>query len=168
MYPSIRATITVALLWVLMTTASITVAAQPVSANDEDEPLTMAEASAAALLQALEATPSVTWPDAPVPASLAEFVPVARELTWDRAFDAFTWPLYLRLVDARCNGDGGIALIFEEIRPLLPWRTYAYAVRGSMPTASDADWGGGTGLTSVLDDPEFVRSMGSDTFACPA
>lgn len=144
-------------------------ASTPVSAqaeSDEGEPLTMAEASAAALTHAAEAAPGLLWPDAPVQASLVEALPVAREYLWSNAGEHLPWPTHLRFLEARCNDAGAVALLFEEIRPLLP-RRYAYAGRGSEPTSSDDDWAGGTGLVSVLDDAEFVLLMGSDTFACP-
>lgn len=164
------ATLRIAIGHTLLASVLVLAVSLPVMAQaepDEREALTMAEASAAALAHALEAAPSVVWPDAPIPASLAEFVPAARQLVLERAVDAFPWPLYLRLVEARCNGGGAVALVFEEIRLLVPLRTYAYAVRGTMPASDDDGWSGGTGLLSALDDPEFVRLMGSDTFVCP-
>ena len=63
---------------VLMLAVSLPVLAQADPADD-GEPLTLAEASAAALAQALETAPSVVWQDAPVPMSLAEYLPVVRE-----------------------------------------------------------------------------------------
>lgn len=150
----------------LVLAASVGVVAQTEPSAEREEPLTMAQAAAAALASALEAVPSVVWPDAPTPASLAPSVSVAREAMWNRAFDTFPWPLHLRFVEARCGG-GAVALVFEEIRPLLPLRTYAVAWRGSMPSSSDDAWGGGTGMPSVLGDPEFIHIMGTDTVACP-
>ena len=142
-------------------------AAQAEPAQGEDEPLTMAEASMTALTHAIETAPLLVWPDASAPASLARYVPVARQQLLRRAIDRLLWPLHLRFVEARCSSDGKVALVFEEVRPLLPWRTFAVAWRGSMPTSPDQGWGGGTGMASVLDDAEFVQVMGSDTFACP-
>ena len=111
--------------------------------------------------------PMLLWPDAPVPASLAEYLPAAREQLWAQAPDGLRLPLHLRFLEARCNSEGGAALVFEEIgRPFFA-TTYAYAVRGSMPTSPDDGWGGGTGKTSVVDDPEFIHIMGDDTVACP-
>jgi len=152
---------------VLVLAASAQVGAQTEPDPKRQEPVTMAQAAAAALAGALEAVPSVVWPDAPAPASLERSVPVAREWMWDRAFDAFPWPLHLRFIEVRCGSDGAVALVFEEIRPLLPLRTYAVAWRGSMPSSSDDGWGGGTGMPSVLDDAEFIHIMGPDTVACP-
>lgn len=152
---------------VLVLAASVQVGAQVEPEPERVEPLTMAEAAAAALADALEALPSVIWPDAPAPASLVESVPVARELMWERAFLAFPWPLHLRFVEARCGSTGAVALIFEEIRPLLPLRTYAVAWRGDPPDSGDDGWGGGIGLPSVLDDPEFTRVMGTEPGLCP-
>lgn len=109
----------------------------------------------------------MNWPDAPVPASLAESVPAAREQLWNQATDGLRLRLHLRLLEARCNRDGGVALVFEEIgRPFFA-TTYAYAVRGSIPTSPDDGWGGVTGMRSVIDDPEFIHLMGDDTVACP-
>jgi hypothetical protein len=152
---------------VLVLAASIQVAAQAQPEPKREEPLTMAQAAAAALLNALEALPSVIWPDEPAPASLAESVPLARERMWDRAFDSFPWPLHLRFIEARCGATGAVALVFEEIRPLLPMRTYAVAWRGSMPSSTDDDWAGSTGMASVRDDPELDRILGADTGPCP-
>ena len=123
-------------------------------------------ADAAASAQALTSLPGLPWPDAAIPASLAEFVPAAREQLWDQATDGLRLPLHLRFLEARCNSDGGVALVFEEIGPPIGTTTYAYAVRGSMPSSPDDDWGGGTGQTSVLDNPEFIHSMGTDAVAC--
>ena len=51
---------------------------------------------------------------------------------------------------------------------MIPLRTWAYAVSGSMPTSVDDPWAvGHAGDPSVLDDPEFIHLMGADTFACP-
>ena len=111
--------------------------------------------------------PLYLWPDAPVPASLAEYLPAAREQLWDHASDGLRFPLHLRFVEARCSRDGGVALVFEEIGPPIGTTTYAYAVRGSMPTSPDDGWGGGYGVRSVLDDPEFIHLMGDDTVVCP-
>lgn len=115
----------------------------------------------------LPSLPSVIWPDAPVPESLVEFIPAAREQLWDQATDGLRLPLHLRFLEARCNGDGGVALVFEEIGPPFLGTAYAYAVRGSMPTSLDDAWGGGYGLSSVLDDAEFIHTMGTDTAPCP-
>lgn len=120
-----------------------------------------------ALISVAVSLPALLWPDAPLPASLAEFVPAAREQLWAQAIDGLRLPLHLRFLEARCNSDGGVALVFEEIgRPFFA-TTYAYAVRGSMPTSPDDGWGGGYGMTSVLDDPEFIHLLGDDTTACP-
>lgn len=134
--------------------------------SEAHQPQTMAEAAAAALLHALEVAPSVIWPDAPAPPSVAAYVPVAREQLRGNAIDRRLWPLHLRFVEARCGRDGAVALIYEEIRPLLP-RTFAYAARGSMPTSTTDSWAGGTGMVTVLDDPEFTRLMGPQSGACP-
>jgi hypothetical protein len=151
---------------VLSTSVQVVAETEPDPEPEPVEPLTMAQAAVAALAGALEAVPSVVWPDVSAPASLATSVPVARESMWNRAFATLPWPLHLRFVEARCGG-GAVALVFEEIRPLLPLRTYAVAWRGNMPSSSDDGWGGGTGMRSVLDDPEFVRIMGTHTVTCP-
>lgn len=165
------ATLRIAIGHALLASVLVLAVCLPVAAQaepDDGEPLTMAQASAAALAQALDAAPSMVWQDAPVPASVAEYVPVVRERLRDDALDHFLWPLYLRFVEARCSDVGAVALIFEEIRPMIPLRTYAYAVSGSMPASVDDAWEpGGTGHASVLDDPGFIRSMGSATVACP-
>ena len=119
------------------------------------------------LTGAAASLPGLLWPDAPVPASLAEFMPAAREQLWDQATDGLRLPLHLRFLEARCSSDGGVALVFEEIGPPFFATTYAYAVRGSMPTSPDDGWSAGTGMRSVLDDPEFVHLMGDDTVVCP-
>jgi len=150
----------------LIVGSTVAVWAQDEAERDEAA-VSMADVSVAALFRALGTAPELLWPDATVPASLAEFVPAAREFMRDRAIDTFRWPLHLRLLEARCNDEGAVALIFEEMRPLFPWRTYAVAWGGSMPTSIDDGWGGGTGLTSVLDDSEFVHVMGTDTVLCP-
>jgi hypothetical protein len=142
------------------------VVAQAEPAAEDAESLTMAEASAAAVTRALETALGLLWPDEPTPVSLAAYVPGAREQLWANAVDHLLWPTHLRFLEARCNDAGAVALLFEEIRPLLP-RRYGYAIRGSMPTAVDDAWAGGTGLTSVIDDAEFIFQMGPDTFACP-
>jgi hypothetical protein len=121
-----------------------------------------------AILGLLTSLPSVIWPDAPVPESVAEFMPAAREQLWDQASDGLRLPLHLRFLEARCGSDGGVALVFEEVGPPISVTTYAYTVRDSMPTAPDDGWfGGGTGKPSVLDDPEFIHLMGDDTAPCP-
>ena len=153
----------------LAAVALVLAASAPASAQaeaDEGQPLTMAEASAAALTRAMETAPGLLWRDAPAPASLVASVPVAREYLLGKAIDHLPWPTYLRFLEARCNDEDAVALLFEEIRPLLP-RRYAYAVRGSQPTVADHGWAGGTGMVSVLDDAEFVFQMGTDTFVCP-
>jgi hypothetical protein len=120
-----------------------------------------------ALIAAAASLPSVLWPDAPVPASLAEYLPAAREQLWAQATDGLRLPLHLRFLEARCSSDGGVALVFEEIGRPFFLTTYAYAVRGSMPTSPDDSWGGGYGMASVLDDSEFIHDMGPDHVACP-
>jgi hypothetical protein len=120
-----------------------------------------------ALIGAVTSLPALLWPDAPVPDSLAAFVPAAREQLWDNASEDFRLPLHLRFLEARCSSDGGVALVFEEIGRPVGSTTYAYAVRGSMPTSPDDGWGGGYGVRSVLDDPEFIHLMGDDTVVCP-
>jgi hypothetical protein len=152
---------------VLVVAVSLPLSVRAESAPADDAPLTMAEASAAALSHALEVTPSVIWPDAPAPASVAPYVSAAREQVWGNAIERLLWPLHLRFVEARCSRDSAVALIYQEIRPLLPLRTYAYAARSSMPTSTEDAWGGGSGIWSVLDDPEFVRLRGPDSGACP-
>jgi hypothetical protein len=117
---------------------------------------------------ALNSLPGLLWPDDPVPASVAEFVPTARDELWSQAIDGLRLPLHLRFVDARCASDGGVALIFEELRPPYLTNTYAYTSRGSMPASQDDGWGsGGYSMSSVLDDPEFIHLMGDDTVPCP-
>lgn len=120
-----------------------------------------------ALAHAVTSLPALLWPDAQVPESLAAFLPSAREQLWHHATDGLRLPLHLRFLEARCSNEGGVALVFEEIgRPFFV-TTYAYAVRGSMPTSPDVAWGAGTGLPSVLDNPEFIHLMGPDTVVCP-
>ena len=77
-------------------------------------------------------------------------------------------PLHLRFIEARCRADGGhaVALVFEEWRPPYLDVTYAYALRGSMPTSSDDSWGGGFGVKSLTTDDEFTFQMGADSVAC--
>ena len=118
-----------------------------------------------ALIGAVKSLPELLWPDALVPASLAEYLPAAREQLWSNASEDFRLPLHLRFLEARCSRDGGVALVFEEIGPPIGTTTFAYAVRGSMPTSPDDGWGAGTGKRSVLDDPEFIHVMGDDTVA---
>ncbi len=120
------------------------------------------------LVRRLNSLPGLIWPDAQVPTSLAEFLPAAREQLWSQANDALRLPLHLRFVAARCSSDGEkVTLVFEELRPPYLTRTYAYVARRAMPTSVDDGWSGGYGMSSVADDPEFVRIMGSDTVACP-
>ena len=119
-----------------------------------------------ALIGVAASLPSALWPDAPVPASIAEYLPAAREQLWTQATDGLRLPLHLRFLEARCNSDGGVALVFEEIGRPIGSTTYAYAVRGSMPTSPDDGWGGGYGVRSVPDDPEFIHLMGDDTVVC--
>ena len=120
------------------------------------------------LIDVLTSLAALLWPDAPVPASLAEYLPAAREQLWNQATDGLRLPLHLRFLEARCSSDGGVALVFEEIGRPFFLTTYAYTVRGSMPTSADDGWGnGGTGLRAVLDDSEFIHLMGDDTVVCP-
>lgn len=71
-------------------------------------------------------------------------------------------------MEARCRAGGGaVALVFEEWRPPYLGVTYAYAIRGSMPTSAGDAWGGGFGVTSLSTDDEFVSQMGADSFRCP-
>ena len=108
--------------------------------------------------------PPVLWPDRPVPASLAAFVPAARQQLWSEATDGLRLPLHLSFVEARCSPNGSVALIFAEHRPPYTETRFAFALRGSMPTATDDAWGGAAGVAgSVLDDAEFVHQMGLDT-----
>ena len=83
------------------------------------------------------------------------------------ASDGLRLPLHLRFLEARCDSDGGVALVFEEIGRPVGSTTYALRIRGSMPTSPDDGWGGGYGVRSVLDDPEFIYLMGDDTVVCP-
>ena len=111
--------------------------------------------------------PPALWADRPVPASLAAFVPAARQQLWSEATDGLRLPLHLTFVEARCSPNGYVALIFEEHRPPYTETRFAYALRGSMPVGVDDSWGGGFGITgSVLDDTEFVYQMGLDTGSC--
>lgn len=146
-------------------------AALPVVAENDatghDDQLTMAEASVTALAHAMEAAPSLIWPDANTPASLARDVPAAREQMGGRGIDVLLGPLHRRFLGARCNADGVVALVFEEVWPLLPLRTYAVAWRGSMSASSADGWTSVTRMTTVLDDPRFISLMGTQTFACP-
>jgi hypothetical protein len=111
--------------------------------------------------------PPVIWRDAPVPASLAAYMPTARQTLWANGIDGLRLPLYLTFIEARCAADGAVALIFEEHRP--PWTEtrFAYTARGDMPTAPDDPWGGGLGIVgSVLADEEFIHLMGADPALC--
>ncbi len=111
--------------------------------------------------------PPVLWPDRPVPASLAAFVRAARQQLWSEATDGLRLPLHLSFVEARCSPNGSVALIFAEHRPPYAETRFAFALRGSMPTATDDTWGGGAGVAgSALDDSEFVHQMGLDTGSC--
>ena len=95
-------------------------------------------------------------------------MPSAREQLWSEAIDGLRRPLHLRFVEARCQAEGtAVALIFEEYRPPYLVRSYAYAVRGSLPTTSDERWAGRYGLRSIEGDPELDRLLGRDTVACP-
>lgn len=98
---------------------------------------------------------------------VADFVRTAREQLSNQATDGLRLPLHLRFIQARCSSDGGVSFVFEELGPPYRQRTYAYAVRGSMPMSREESWGGGYGLTSVFTNPEFIHSMGSDTVGCP-
>ena len=143
-------------------------ASGPAEATDAAEPaVSLAPGLDPAPIGTIASLPALLWPDAPVPASLAEYLPAAREQLWGQATDGLRLPLHLRFLEARCNSSGGVALVFEEIgRPFFA-TTYAYAVRSSMPTSVHDGWAGGTGQTSVLDDPEFILLMGDVTVACP-
>jgi hypothetical protein len=111
--------------------------------------------------------PPVIWPDAPVPASLAESVSSARWRLWTEATDGLRLPLHLTFLEARCGSDGSAALIFEEHRPPYTESRFAYAAGGSMPTSVADSWSGGYGITgSVLDDDEFVHLMGQNPQPC--
>ncbi|MDA8201610.1 MAG: hypothetical protein M0Z49_02400 [Chloroflexi bacterium] len=111
--------------------------------------------------------PPVLWPDRPIPPSLAAYVPAARQQLWSEATDSLRLPLHLTFREARCSPDGSVALIFEEHRPPYTETRFAYALRGSMPTAADDSWDGGAGIAgSVLDDSEFIHQMGSDSTVC--
>ena len=155
---------------VLIAAALVAASSTPALARaaEGDGAVSMAEASVASMLRAARMLPLLVWPDAPAPDSVAEFVPAAREQLRSQAIDGLRVPLHLRFLEARCSADGGgVALVFEEIGPPYLLRTFAYAVRGSMPTSLDDSWAGGYGLTTVLDDPEFIHAMGSDTVTCP-
>jgi hypothetical protein len=121
-----------------------------------------------AVVVGLFVLPPVLLADAPAPASLAAYVPSARDQLWKHATDGLRLPLHLRFVEARCWADGGaVALVFEEWRPPYLRVTYAYAIRGSMPTSADDAWGGGFGVASLSTDDEFVFQMGADSVRCP-
>jgi len=131
---------------------------------------TAAAAVAIGVALALAATflPPVLWPDRPVPPSLSAYLlSAARQQLWSHATDGLRLPLHLTFVEARCAASGAVALIFEEHRPPYTDSRFAYAVRGSMPTATDAGWSGGYGISgSVLDDEEFIHLMGRATVPC--
>lgn len=111
--------------------------------------------------------PPAIWPDAPVPGLLAESVPSARWKLWTEATDGLRLPLHLTFVEARCGSDGSVGLIFEEHRPPYTDQRFAYAARGSMPSAGDDSWSGGYGITgSVLDDDEFIHALGPNPSIC--
>lgn len=130
---------------------------------------TVAAAASFVVLGGLAATflPPAIWPDAPAPEALAESVPPARWKLWTEATDGLRLPLHLTFVEARCGSDGSVGLIFEEHRPPYIDQRFAYAARGSMPTAGDNSWSGGYEITgSVLDDDEFIRALGSNPSIC--
>jgi hypothetical protein len=112
--------------------------------------------------------PPVVWPDTAIPASVAPFIPTARAALLAEATDGLELPLHLTFLEARCAADGSVALIFEEHRPPYAESRYAYAVRGSMPTAVDDAWAGGFRVPGpVVADPEFIHLMGPDPGPCP-
>jgi hypothetical protein len=111
--------------------------------------------------------PPAVWPDARIPASLAAFVPSARQDLWNEATEGLRLPLHLSFVEARCSANGAVALIFEEHRPPYTETRFDYAIRGSMPASLDNEWGGGIGVSGpVLNDEEFKYTMGSSPPLC--
>jgi hypothetical protein len=147
--------------------SSLPLVAEDATVERDDGPLTMAVASVAALARAVRTAPSLVWPDAPAPASVAPYLPAVREQLQGSAFEQLIWPLYPRFLEARCNEHGAVALVFEELRPLVPWRTYALAWRAAMPTSPQDEWAQVSGLTSPPADPDLVRLVVEDTLACP-
>jgi hypothetical protein len=129
----------------------------------------VAAAGSLVVLGGLAATflPPVIWPDAPAPGALADSVPAARWKLWTEATDGLRLPLHLTFVEARCGSDGSVGLIFEEHRPPYTDERFAYAARGTMPTAADDSWSGGYGINgSVLDDDEFIHLLGPNPSIC--
>ncbi len=109
--------------------------------------------------------PPVLLPDAPAPPALAPFVASARHQLWVEGTPIV--PPYLRFVEARCQAGGtAVALVFEDWRFPYLNRTYAYAIRGSMPTTGDDGWGGGFGVKSLTTDDEFLYQMGPNSKPC--
>ena len=119
-------------------------------------------------LLGLIVVPPVLFPDGPAPSSLEGYVPAARRQLLDQLDATDRFPVHLRFVEARCStdGSGGIALLFEELRPPYLEPTIAYTARRGLPTSPEDAWSGGFGVRSIDDDPEFLHLMGPAPAAC--
>lgn len=112
--------------------------------------------------------PPVVFPDGPAPTDVAAYVPVARQQLLNQLDVTARFPVYLRFIEARCStdGSGGIALLFEELRPPYLATTIAYTARRGLPTSPHDAWSGGFGVRSVDEDDEFIHLMGERSASC--
>jgi hypothetical protein len=110
--------------------------------------------------------PQVIWPDRPVPAWLAPNLEDLRRDLQGHANDRGL-VLHLTFIEARCDPDGSVAVIFEEHRPPYLATRHAY-VGGSREATGDVSWGGGGyGIEgSLLADAEFIHLFGADPPVC--
>jgi hypothetical protein len=115
--------------------------------------------------------PTLALGDERAPASVAPFVDSARSSLRSEAIEGpfFWWPLHLRFVEARCSVEypGRVALVFEAWRPPYLSKSWAFAVRGSMPTSADDGWGGGFGSQPADEGDEFQYQIGAGSVPCP-
>ena len=112
--------------------------------------------------------PPVAFPDHAAPERVAPFVPAARDQLLDQLDPVARFPVYFRFLEARCStdGSGGIALLFEELRPPYLEPTIAYTTRRGLPASPEDAWSGGFGVRSIDDDPEFIHLMGPGSARC--
>lgn len=121
----------------------------------------------AGLAVAVVSVASITLPpallvDAPAPARIAPYVADARTSVRDNTF-GFPLLLHLRFAGARCRGDGGVLLWFEQWQPPYVATRYAYAMSGRWPPLA---WAGGIDVVDLADDPEIALFLGSDEVPC--
>lgn len=116
---------------------------------------------------AVTIAPRVVWPDRPVPAWLAPDLEDLRHGLWGHATDHGGLVLQLTFIEARCDPDGSVALIFEEHRPPYLVTRHAY-VGGTREATGDVSWGGGGyGIEgSLLADAEFIYLYGVSPPVC--